>query len=115
MLGRHDHLEVGEGGEDGSEWAYFWAPVACLVGDSYTAIEPGEVYRDTLPLDCSSDDSCGERLNRPDIASTQFRIAWSAWSSLDEDPHGDPIPGDPVPLEERVSNHFTFEVVEASR
>ena len=113
--GRHDHLEIDEGGEDGSEWVFFWAPVMCLIGESFTTIEPGEVYQDTLHFfGCSSDDSCGERLALPGIASTPFRIGWVAWSSLDEDRHGFPIGGDLVPLKERVSNHFTFEVVESS-
>ncbi len=113
-FGRHDHLEIDEDGEDGSEWAFFWAPNACLIGVSFTTIEPGEVYRGALHLECSSDDSCGERLALPGIASTPFRIGWLAWASLDEDRYGGPIGGDLVPLKERVSNHFTLEVVEVS-
>ena len=102
-----------EGGGDGSgEWVplYDPDPGGCLVGASFTAIEPGEVYRDTLGLVCSSGESCEERLTLPDIASAQFRIMWWALSSLDENQRGDSIQGDLIPLEERVSNHFTFEV-----
>ena len=43
--GRHDHLEIDEDGEDGSEWVVFWAPTECLIGVSFTTIEPGEVYQ----------------------------------------------------------------------
>ena len=85
----------------------------CWISDkSFRAIEPGAVYHDTLFFGCTSGGSCGPRLTLPS-ASTQFRIVWYAWSSLDYQ-YGDalPIGGDPVPLEERVSNIFTFEVVE---
>ena len=106
----HIHLEMNEGGEDGSdEWVPFWDPWfpgGC--GPFFTAIEPGELYQETLHV------GGGSRLTQP-AASTRFRIVWRAWSSLDEHPRfGGPIGGDLIPLEERVSNHFTLEVVEAS-
>ncbi|MDE2761449.1 MAG: hypothetical protein OXK74_01520 [Gemmatimonadota bacterium] len=107
---RHHYVQMYEGGE----WVWFVSRIDCLIGSGFTAIEPGEVHQDTLRTGgCTSGGSCAPRLTLPD-ASTLFRIVWDAWSSVDEDPYGNPIPGDPVPLEERVSNHFTFEVVEAS-
>ena len=113
--GRHHHLEM-EDGEDGSgEWVFFYGGVVCLIGDFFTAIGPDEVRQHMVVLaNCTSDDSCGERLSLPGIASTRFRIVWWAWSSLDEDERGHPIGRDLVPLEERISNPFTFELVETS-
>ena len=112
---RQIDLEMDEGGEDGSgEWVPFYYPVHCLIGSVFDAIEPGELYQDTLGVTgCTSGGSCGPRLTLP-AASTRFRIVWEAYSSVDRDQRGDETPGDLVPLEERVSNHFTFEVVEAS-
>lgn len=112
---RHHYVEMHEGGEDGSgEWVGFVSWIVCARGHSFRAIEPGEVYEDTLRVGgCTSGGSCAPRLTLP-AASTRFRIVWDAWSSLGEDRSGHPIPGDPVPLEERVSNHFTLQVV-ASR
>ena len=107
---RHHYVQMYERGE----WVWFVSRIDCLIGSGFTAIEPGEVHQDTLLTGgCTSGGSCAPRLTLP-AASTLFRIVWDAWSSVDEDPYGNPIPGDPVPLEERVSNHFTFEVVEAS-
>ncbi len=107
---RHHYVEMYERGE----WSWFVSRIGCLIGPGFRAIEPGEVYQDTLRVGgCTSGGSCAPRLTLPS-ASTPFRIVWDAWSSLDEDPYGNPIPGDPVPLQERVSNHFTLEVVEAS-
>lgn len=113
--GRHfAGVDMDGGGEDGSgEWIHFWSPVHCLIGFGATVIEPGEVYQDTLPVDFCTPESrnCSPRVTLP-AASTQFRIVWRAYSSWDEDPvYGDSIPGDPLPLEERVSNRFAFEVV----
>ncbi|MCY3809769.1 MAG: hypothetical protein OXG58_10175 [Gemmatimonadetes bacterium] len=106
--GGHIAIDVYEGGE----WVRVNRGEGCWISDkSFRAIEPGAVYHDTLFFGCTSGGSCGPRLTLPS-ASTQFRIKWWAWSSLDEDQYGNPIPGDPLPLEERVSNHFTFEVVE---
>ena len=105
-----------EGGEDGSgEWVPFYYPGHCMVGSYYHAIEPGEVYQYTLLVGgCTwSGEKCGPRLTLP-AASTRFRIVWYAWFSVDEDPRGLQTPRDLVPLEERVSNHFTLEVVEPS-
>ncbi|MDE2761450.1 MAG: hypothetical protein OXK74_01525 [Gemmatimonadota bacterium] len=96
-----------------SEWSGFVSRVDCAIGVGFRAIEPGEVYQDTLRTGgCIEGGSCGPRLTLP-APSTLFRIVWDAWSSVGEAPYGDP-PGDPVPLEERVSNHFTLKVVEAS-
>ena len=107
---RHIDLEMDEGGE----WVPSWSWVVCLVGLGFTAIEPGELYQDTLRFAiCTSGGNCGPHEALP-AASTRFRIVWEAFSSVHRDQYGDPIPGDLMPLEERVSNHFTFEVVEAS-
>lgn len=110
--GRHIEIEVYKGGE----WVHFPSGPRCLIGAGFHAIEPGGVYQSTLHYSgCTSGRRCGRtRLTVPS-ASTQFRIVWYAWSSVDETPYGDPIGGDLLPLEERVSNHFTFEVVESSR
>ena len=110
---RHIDIEK-ESGEGGSaEWVPFYGRVHCAIGARFIAIEPGEVRQDTLFVSgCTSGRDCMPRLTLP-AASTRFRVVWYAWSSLDEDEYGDPIPGDRVPLEERISNHFTFEVVES--
>ncbi|MCE2398336.1 MAG: hypothetical protein J4F34_04725 [Gemmatimonadetes bacterium] len=109
--GRHIDFEMDEDGS--GEWVRFYSQDYCLVEFPFTAIEPGEVYQGTLHVEagvCTPGLSC---LTLP-AASTRFRIVWWVFSSVDRDQYGDPIPGDPIPLEERVSNHFTFEVVEAS-
>ena len=113
---RHHYVEMYGGGEDGTgEWVLFVARSFCLIGAGYPAIEPGEVYQDTLRVSgCTPGSGCGPPLLTLPTASAPFRIGWLAWSSLDEDQYGWPIPGDLVPLEERISNHFTFEVVESS-
>ena len=106
-------VEMDEGGEDGSgEWVPFYSRTVCLIGSIFRVIEPGEVYQTTLDVTFCTPESrnCGPRVTPP-AASTQFRIVWWVHSSLDEDQYGDPIEGDPLPLEERVSNRFTFEVV----
>ncbi len=114
---RHHYVEMYEGqrGNGSGEWVGFGIRGDCFVGPVFRAIEPGEVHQDILRTAvCTSGGSCGPRLTLP-AASTLFRIVWNAWSSLDEDAYPDPVPGDPVPLEERVSNHFTLQVVVASR
>lgn len=102
---RHFQLEVHEDGE----WVPYWSPVVCLIGASFTTIEPGEVYQDSALVGGCPSGNCYPRLTLPDTDSG-FRIVWVAWSSVDENQYGDPIPGDPVPLEERVSNRFTLVV-----
>ena len=107
-------MHDGRRGDGSGEWVGFGSRIQCLVGPAFRAIEPGEVYQDILRTGgCTSGGSCAPPLTLP-AASTLFRIVWDAWSSVDEDPYRNPIPGDPVPLEERVSNHFTLQVV-ASR
>jgi len=107
---RHIDIEMDESGE----WVPFWDPARCLIGSGFDVVEPGELYQDTLFFGgCTSGGKCGPHLTLP-AASTRFRIVWEAFSSVGRNGNGDPIPGNPIPLEERVSNHFTFEVVEAS-
>ena len=109
--GRHIDFEMDEDGS--GEWVHFYSYDPCLVAFPFTAIEPGEVYQGALHVEagvCTPGLSC---LTLP-AASTRFRIVWRVFSSVDRDQRGDETPGDLVPLEERVSNHFTFEVVEAS-
>ena len=114
--GRHHDVEMYEGGEDGSGG---WGPVRVSDCMSHRGFLPHGRAGRGLPGYPTHRGlhrtSAGRELrSAPDSAVrfTQFRVVWFAWSSLDEDRYGYPIPGDLLPLEERVSNHFTLEVVE---
>lgn len=100
--------------ETAGNWVHYWSPLRQLCLSPPLVIEPDEVYQDTLRVEgCASGEGCFQRLTPPDTDSTAFRIVWTdALSSYDD---GGPPWGDLIPLEERVSNHFTLVVVELSR
>lgn len=110
-------LEVYEGGE----WVHYWSSPGLLVHEtadvcpsSPIVIEPGEVYPGTLHVRaCTLGGGCAPRrtVTLPGTDSTQYRIVWTdALSSYDKETFS----GDLIPLEERVSNHFTLVVAEPS-
>ena len=90
------------------EWVHIWSPVLPDCLSSPIVIEPGEVYEMTLNVTGCLEGSCGPRLVLPPSASTPIRIVWTdALSSYDE---GSFPFGEPIPLEERISNRFTLKV-----
>ena len=93
--------------ETAGEWVHIWSPVLLLCLSQPMVIEPDEVYETTLRV-AGCLDGCGPRLVLPPSSSTPIRIQWGgALSSYDEDAY--PF-GEPIPLEERVSNRFTLKV-----
>ncbi|MCY3808916.1 MAG: Ig-like domain-containing protein [Gemmatimonadetes bacterium] len=96
--------------EAAGDWIYYWSPILLNCLSPPIVIEPDEVYQGFVDvLGCTSGGSCAPRLTLPRTDSTAHRIVWTdALSSYDED--GPPW-GDLIPLEERVSNHFTLVVV----
>lgn len=93
--------------EAADEWVGVWPLDLVICHDPPIVIEPDEVCQTTLHVACTSCSWLPPGMSP--TASTRYRIMWGqALSSYDEDTY--PF-GELIPLEERVSNPFTFEVV----
>ena len=108
LTGCQGQIDVRLEMETAGEWVHIWSPVRLLCRGPPIVIEPDEVYETTLHVLGCLEGKCGPRLVLPSSSSTPIRILWgSALSSYDED--ACPF-GEPIPLEERVSNRFTLRV-----
>ncbi len=101
--------------ETASEWVGIWGgtiSVGCT--GPPIVIQPRQVYKTTLHVwgcreSSGEGPSCSPGLRPPPSASTPIRIVWRFATSSYDRRSG--RLGEVIPLEERVSNSFTFEMV----
>ncbi len=92
---------------DGSEWVHAWAPAVPLCLSPPIVIRPGETHTDTLHVVAGTPGGNVEPTFRVDEIEGSYRLVWhGVVHDYDANRQGF---GNPLPLEERVSNVFKLE------
>lgn len=91
----------------GSEWQAIWHPVmpACL--SPPIVIAPGAIYADTITIFGARPDTNTEPAFPDTTFTGRYRLVWQGLVRRYRMDSGADF-GDPVPLEDRISNEFRF-------